>query len=88
MESAVPVLRSVSNESFSDTAYNASVRRAVAGPDTGTVVRCNDVIRFEHVETGKNLHGHDHNAPLTSKNAEVSSGYVQLSLFLRYQTKT
>lgn len=39
---------------------------------SGTVVRCNDVIRLQHLRTAKNLHSHDHRAPLHHGN-EVSA---------------
>lgn len=39
---------------------------------SGTVVRCGDVIRLQHLRTAKNLHSHDHRAPLNREN-EVSA---------------
>jgi dolichyl-phosphate-mannose--protein O-mannosyl transferase len=39
--------------------------------EVGKPVKCGDIVRFEHVETGKNLHSHLFRAPL-SGNQEVS----------------
>ena len=41
--------------------------------ELGTPIKCGDVVRLEHVDTGKNLHSHLFRAPL-SGNQEVS-GY-------------
>jgi len=38
---------------------------------TGTPIKCNDVIRFQHMDTGKNLHSHAFRAPLSGQQ-EVS----------------
>ena len=32
---------------------------------TGEPIKCNDLIRLEHVETGKNLHSHDVRSPIS-----------------------
>lgn len=42
---------------------------AVAG---GSPVKCGDVVRFEHVETEKNLHSHHQKAAIAGANFEVS----------------
>lgn len=39
---------------------------------SGTPVRCGHAIRLQHLNTGKNLHSHDHRAPMNSDN-EVSA---------------
>lgn len=39
--------------------------------EAGTPIKCNDFIRLEHIDTGKNLHSHLFRAPL-SGNQEVS----------------
>jgi dolichyl-phosphate-mannose--protein O-mannosyl transferase len=39
---------------------------------SGTVVRCGDTVRFQHLQTGFNLHSHLHRAPMTS-DYEVSA---------------
>lgn len=41
----------------------------------GTVVKCGDVIRLQHLNTAKNLHSHDHRAPL-NRESEVSAYHV------------
>lgn len=38
----------------------------------GTIVRCGDIIRLQHLRTSKNLHSHNHRAPL-SRDYEVSA---------------
>ena len=38
---------------------------------TGSPVKCGDIIRLEHMETQKNLHSHNVRSPLSGKN-EVS----------------
>mmetsp|Transcript_17696 Transcript_17696/g.36724 ORF Transcript_17696/g.36724 Transcript_17696/m.36724 type:complete len:182 (+) Transcript_17696:123-668(+) len=40
-------------------------------PKRGSVVKCGDLIRLEHVQTTRNLHSHQHRSPL-SNNLEVS----------------
>ncbi|XP_070509953.1 stromal cell-derived factor 2 [Chironomus tepperi] len=40
--------------------------------DRGTVIKCGDTIRLQHLETKKNLHSHFFNSPL-SGNQEVSA---------------
>lgn len=39
---------------------------------TGTSVKCGDTLRMQHLRTQKNLHSHDHRAPLNRDN-EVSA---------------
>lgn len=41
----------------------------------GTPVRCGDVIRLQHLNTAKNLHSHDHQAPM-NRDYEVSAYVV------------
>jgi len=41
--------------------------------EAATAIKCNSIVRLEHVNTGKNLHSHHFKAPL-SGNQEVS-GY-------------
>ncbi|XP_056282897.1 protein O-mannosyl-transferase 2 isoform X2 [Pseudoliparis swirei] len=43
-------------------------------PGTADLVRHGDIIRLEHKETTRNLHGHLHEAPLTKKHFQVT-GY-------------
>lgn len=38
----------------------------------GVVVKCGEIIRLQHLDTGKNLHSHEHEAPLT-REREVSA---------------
>lgn len=38
----------------------------------GVVIKCNDVIRLQHLNTAKNLHSHEHRAPMNRDN-EVSA---------------
>lgn len=38
---------------------------------TGQIIKCGDFIRLEHVATGKNLHSHNIQSPLSHRN-EVS----------------
>lgn len=47
-------------------AFTAPVKR------TGQTVHCGDVLRLQHIRTAKNLHSHDHRAPLNREN-EVSA---------------
>ncbi|CAN8065059.1 unnamed protein product [Agarophyton chilense] len=61
----------------SDTSDSNSfwVVRNAHGSDSllaGTVVRCGDVFRLQHLNTGKNLHSHKHQAPL-NRDYEVSA---------------
>jgi dolichyl-phosphate-mannose--protein O-mannosyl transferase len=40
--------------------------------ELGTPIKCNEIVRLEHVDTGKNLHSHLFKSPL-SGNQEVSA---------------
>lgn len=43
----------------------------------GEPVKCGDVVRLQHLSTGKNMHSHDHRAPMNRDN-EVSAYVIEM----------